>query len=143
MAVALDAGLLHHLETLDTEVAELNKELKQARQAWSASGDALKKEVYDAVKEELAQLNQTRQDLHSKLAGVWGAVNIVQALVTGVLSIRCAVGPACYDRPADRANECSKWRNGFETCVYRATALIVSVHSCTCIRAFAQTLLAR
>ncbi len=48
-------------------------------------------------------------------------LNIVQALVTGVLSIRCSVG-ACYDRPADRAIECSKWCNGFETCIHRATA---------------------
>jgi hypothetical protein len=72
MAAALDAGLLQHLERLDKEVDVLNGKLDQARQAWSASGDALKKEVYDAVKEELAQLNQTRQGLHSKLAGVWG-----------------------------------------------------------------------
>jgi hypothetical protein len=38
------------------------------------SGDALQKQVYDALKERLAQLNHTRQQLHSQFAGVCACV---------------------------------------------------------------------
>jgi hypothetical protein len=76
MAAALDAGLLQQLERYNKEVDVLNGKLDQARQAWSQSRDNLEKQVYDDVKAEvmprLVRLDQMRQDLHSKLAGVWG-----------------------------------------------------------------------
>ncbi len=80
MAAALDAGqgsinagltaIQQRLQVLDKEVDVLNGKLDQAFQAWSESGDAVKKQLYDDVKERLAQLNQRRAALESQLAGV-------------------------------------------------------------------------
>jgi hypothetical protein len=72
---SINAGLLQQLERYNKEVDVLNGKLDQALQAWSASGDALHKQVYEALNERMIRLDQLRQDLQSQLAGVLGAVN--------------------------------------------------------------------
>jgi predicted nucleic acid-binding Zn-ribbon protein len=78
MAVALDAGLLQHLQVLDREVAELNAELKQAYQDCKAAQSDQKRELCMRRMDQLMSLMQGKEErraaLESKLAGVWGAV---------------------------------------------------------------------
>jgi hypothetical protein len=73
------AAVQQQLAVLDKEVADLDGELGTARHAGLESRDALKKQVYDDVKEELAQLNQ----MQSQLAGVcvWVAWLMWKALI--------------------------------------------------------------
>jgi predicted nucleic acid-binding Zn-ribbon protein len=79
MAVALDAGLLQHLERLDKEVAELNGKLDQAYQDCKAAQSDQDRELCTRRMNQLEALMQGKEGrlaaLESKLAGVWGAVN--------------------------------------------------------------------
>ena len=74
MAVALDAGLLQHLQVLDREVAELNAELKQAYQDCKAAQSDQDRELCTRRMNELMVLMQGKEGrraaLQSQLAGV-------------------------------------------------------------------------